>query len=77
MTPSSGLLLLMFSSTGRRLFTGGFRTCRRFFTSGDPKKSKNIYGYFDDRTLGLLTLLVTVPTVRITILHYLVLTILF
>ena len=54
----------MFSSTGRRVFYGGFRTCRRLFTSGDAKNPKNIYGFFDDRTLGLLTLLVSVPTVR-------------
>lgn len=54
----------MFLSTGRRLFSGGFRTYRRLFTSGEPNNPKNIYGYFDDRTLGLLTLLVSVPTVR-------------
>lgn len=54
----------MFSSIRRRQFNGGFRTCRRLFTSGESKNHRNVSGYFDDRTLGLLALLVSVPTVR-------------
>lgn len=53
----------MFSGTGRRIFSGGFRAGRKFFSNEIPKNLNKSKNFFDDRTLGLVALLVSVPTV--------------
>lgn len=50
----------MFFARSRRLLKDGIEISRRFFNSKIPKP---ISGYFDDRTLGLLAVLISVPTV--------------
>ena len=53
----------MFATAGRRIVFGGFRGVRqRYFSNENPKRST--YNFFDDRALGLLTLLVSVPVVN-------------
>lgn len=45
-----------------RKLTLGLRRSSRLFSSGNPRPSSSSK-FFDDRTLGIITLLVSVPTV--------------